>query len=131
MKEKSLGSLRAAQLLIETHETYGYDASIHCSYYSVLQYMKFVLSSTERSPIEYGKQNSHGESSHEYIIKAIRDRIENRYQARLLVDDIYDLKNQRRVADYTIMSFTEENAAECKAKAENIIIKLKQQFGNL
>lgn len=83
-------SLEAASILISTQQISGYNSSIHCSYYAVLQCMKYILNNTDNHPIDYEQQKSQGgDSSHEYIIKAIRDRIDNKYQARLLTDEIY------------------------------------------
>jgi len=129
MKEKSDKSLKAAKALIDTQQVFGYNASIHCSYYAVLQYMKFVLNETDNHPIEYRKQKSEGgESSHKFIIEAIKDRIDNKYQANLLVCEIRDLKNSRQKADYEQTNFTDEAASKCEKQAEIIIKKLNQQF---
>lgn len=129
MNHKSIMSLEAASILISAQQISGYNSSIHCSYYAVLQYMKYILNETDNHPIEYNQQKSQGgESSHEYIIKAIKDRIENKYQARLLECEIYDLKNLRIKADYTQTNFTIDNAQKCKIQAESIINKLNQQF---
>lgn len=129
MKDKSDKSLKAAEALINTQQVFGFNASIHCSYYAVLQYMKFILNEIDNHPIEYSKQKSEGgDSSHEYIIKAIKCRIENRYQADILEDNICDLKNLRVKADYTQTDFTEKTANKCKNQAEDIIKKLNQQF---
>ena len=43
MKNKSQQSLEAAQKLIGLRKPLGYNSSIHCSYYAVLQYMKICL----------------------------------------------------------------------------------------
>ena len=129
MKEKSDKSLKAAKALIDTQQVFGFNASIHCSYYAVFQYMKFILNETGDHPIEYKKQKSEGgESSHDYIIKAIKNRIGNKYQARLLEDSTYNLKDLRVKADYTQTNFTKETADRCKSLAENIINKLNQHF---
>lgn len=96
-------SQEAASILISTQQISGYNSSIHCSYYAVLQCMKYILNNTDNHPIDYEQQKSQGgDSSHEYIIKAIRDRIDNKYQARLLTDEIY--RKQKR-QDYQILYY--------------------------
>lgn len=50
MKSKALNSLKAAQRLVEAREIYGYNSSIHCSYYALLQYMKYKLATFKRIP---------------------------------------------------------------------------------
>ena len=57
MKSKALNSLKAAQRLVEARETYGYNSSIHCSYYALLQYMKYKLATFKKNPLPYEKQD--------------------------------------------------------------------------
>ena len=53
MDKKAWKSLEAAKRLIEAHKTYGYNSSIHCSYYAVLQYMKYTLTTCRINPLSY------------------------------------------------------------------------------
>lgn len=57
MKSKALNSLKAAQRLVEAREIYGYNSSIHCSYYALLQYMKYKLATFKKNPLPYEKQD--------------------------------------------------------------------------
>ena len=68
MKNKALNNLEAAQLLINNS---CYTESVHCSYYAVLQYMKYMLNTTRTRAIPYEEQEYKGEDSHERIITEI------------------------------------------------------------
>ena len=82
MKSKALNSLKAAQRLVEARETYGYNSSIHCSYYALLQYMKYKLATFKKNPLPYEKQDKKDESSHDYLLKEIKNRINNPIKER-------------------------------------------------
>lgn len=44
MKSKANDNLKSAQILIDAEQ---YTTSIHCSYYAVLEYMKYMLAKIE------------------------------------------------------------------------------------
>ena len=50
MKTKALDNLASSQLLINNRH---YTASVHCSYYAVFQYMKYMLAHTNNRPVSY------------------------------------------------------------------------------
>lgn len=129
MKRKALESLKAAQRLVETRASYGYNSSIHCSYYAILQYMKYELAECKHNPVSYDKQNEKGNgNSHEFIISEIKQRISRPQDARIFVEIVRNLKKYRVEADYTQRNFTEEESLECKEQAENAIRKLDNYF---
>jgi hypothetical protein len=132
MKSKALGSLRAAQLLINSKEEQYCTASIHCSYYAVFQYMKYMLAHTDKNPISYTLQSdkTKGKDSHEYIIEQIKLRIPKPYEARDFAQDFRVLKNDRVAADYDTRQFDIEESLECKQRADRLITKLKTYFGD-
>ena len=132
MKSKALGSLRAAQLLINSKEGQYCTASIHCSYYAVFQYMKYMLAHTDKNPISYTLQydKTKGKDSHEYIIEQIKLRIPKPYEARDFAQDFRVLKNDRVAADYDTRQFDIEESLECKQRADRLITKLKTYFGD-
>ena len=73
MKAKALSNLNSAQMLINNRQ---YTNSVHCSYYAVFQYMKYMLANTDKNPITLEMQeNNVGESSHEFIISKIKERL--------------------------------------------------------
>lgn len=128
MKKKSNKSLKAAQKLIDTREAFGYNSSVHCSYYAVFQYMKYVLANTERS-ILYPEQDNQGENSHNHILNEIVNRISNPRNGRYFKDEVKWLKSERKVADYTPRDIEQDECLECIDKAKGLISKLNQYFG--
>ena len=131
MKQKANKSLEAAQSLINTRETYGYNSSVHCSYYTVLQYMKYILAKTDRRPLAYNEQNSSSQSSHDFVIEEIVNRIKKSTDGRDFAQQVRRLKKQRVDADYTDRNFTEDESLGCKENAVGAISKLKRYFGDL
>lgn len=133
MKQKALGNLDAAQLLINTQDIKYCTASIHCSYYAVFQYMKYVLAHTDREPVSYVLQSklANDHSSHGYIIDQIKQRIVKPKDARDFVQDIRALKRDRVDADYEARLFSVDESLECRQQADRLIRKLKTYFGNI
>lgn len=104
----------------------GWTTSIHCSYYAVFQYMKYLLAEKAKLPVSYSVQdNKKDEGSHQYILNEIKNRIENDDVARKLRDRILNLRQHRVNADYRPVVFTQEEALDCKAEADAIIKNLK------
>ncbi len=126
----------AAQTLLNNKQA---TASIHCSYYAVLQYMKYMLAKTDKDPIPYTKQvaetdsSSHQflSSSHQFLIEEIQNRISNKDLRRQFNDGIRVLKRARIEADYTEKEFSLELGLMCKQNAQGLITKLKTNFGNI
>ena len=132
MKSKALGNLDVAQLLINERDERSCTASIHCSYYAVFQYMKYMLENTDRNPISYEVQseNTKVQNSHEYMILEIKQRIPKQKDARDFAQDVRALKKDRVDADYSTREFSVEESLNCKQQVEGLITKLKTYFGN-
>lgn len=132
MKAKALDNLKVAQSLIDKKETCSNTASIHCSYYAVLQYMKYILAHTD-NPISYHEQTQQTkcQSSHEYVISEIKQRVSDPKKARDFTHDVRDLKKNRVDADYSERQFSLDESLECKEQANRLISKLKCYFGNI
>lgn len=130
MKKKSHNSLLVAQELINRKGIFC-TQSVHCSYYAVLQRMKYVLANLKNNPIPYDKQTSDEKSSHEKILDEIKNRINNPKNKRKFAEEFRNLKNERKMADYTDKQFNEEESADCKQRAESLLYKLKDFFGDL
>lgn len=127
MNKKAFESLEAAKRLVETRESYGYNSSIHCSYYAVLQYMKYALATCKTNPLSYEKQSEKKiGSSHEFILNEVKNRIDNIRNAKKFAETVRNLKKLRVEADYTQRNFSEEESLDCKEQAEGAINKLKQ-----
>lgn len=131
MKSKALNSLKAAQRLVEARETYGYNSSIHCSYYALLQYMKYKLATSKKNPLLYEKQDKKDESSHDYLLMEIKNRINNPIKERKFSEIFKNLKSLRVLADYGQTDITEDESLECKEQAESAIKKLNQYLGEV
>ena len=133
MKTKAIGNLEAAETLINKQEEKYYTASIHHAYYAVFQYMKYVLAHTDMQPLSYEEQTekSGGKGSHKYLIKQIKQRINNSKKARKFVQAVRELKEARVDADYRIRQFTQEESLACKQQAEELITKLIMYFEDL
>lgn len=128
MKKKACSSLESAQILINNKQS---NASIHCSYYAVFQYMKYMLAHTQKNAISYENQDKPGDDSHEYIIEEIKKRIKDPKNGKNFVEGVRSLKKHRKLADYTTMSFSLDESTEQKQNAEGLITKLKTYFGNI
>ena len=133
MKAKSIGYLGVAQTLINKQEEISCTVSVHCSYYAVLMYMKYILAQTDRQPLSYEEQDeaANGKSSHEYVIEQIKRRIDRPRAGLDFAQGVNTLKKRRVKADYSTRQFSVEESLECKQLAEGLIAKLKMYFGNL
>ena len=135
MKTKATSSLDAAQVLIDKEEEGYYTASIHCTYYAVFQYIKYVLANTDTEPLSYEEQTAQAKGkrmgSHDFVIEQIRQRIGDRKAGQKFVQATSNLKKKRVDADYSTRQFTLEESLACKQKAEELIAKLKMYFGDL
>ena len=113
MEKKSQENIAAADTLIQA----GYcNASIHCSYYAVLQFMKYTLDTKGLCP--YNKQDeSQGKSSHE----AILSELSNNWcscsdgQRKKFIDAFRFLKKARTDADYKESKTFNKKDAEAMA----------------
>lgn len=106
----------------------GWTTSVHCSYYAVFQYMKYLLAEKAVIPISYEEQDAQDEDSHKYVINEIKNRINDINTARSIRDRILNLKRRRVEADYKPTIFTQEEALDCKVEADAIIKNLKALF---
>ncbi len=130
MKIKANKNIQSAQILIDQKQ---YTSSVHCSYYAVFQYMKHMLANTDKNPITLANQDAHkGDSSHEYILIEIKNRINARpHLVRAFTETLRLLKNERVEADYHQREFDDVEGLTCKNRAEGLIANLKTFFGNI
>ncbi len=134
-KEKAQNNLAAAQFLINQQCVKYYAPSVHCSYYAVFQYMKYMLAHATNNPLTYERQKENAyankSDSHVYILGEIEHRIDKRKDAIEFAIDVRDLKRRRVSADYEINKITLDESLECIKCAEGLIARLKRYFGNL
>lgn len=131
MKKKANDNLTSAQMLINNKQ---FTTSVHCSYYAVFQYMKYMLANTERSPINLIEQDSNSRSidSHEHILREVKERLNTTPKnTRNFVDLVRVLKKKRIEADYTTKNINEDESLDCIEQANGAISKLKTYFGNI
>lgn len=137
MLNKSDKYFNIGSMILNDNEQY-HTASVHCFYYSVLQYMKYLLNSikTEDKPISYSEQETNsGESSHEYIFNEIFNRINcngpaNLKKLKTLKEDIRLLKKARVEADYKQTTYSQEDCLNYKGLAENSKKALKYFYND-
>ncbi|WP_338762030.1 HEPN domain-containing protein [Bernardetia sp. ABR2-2B] len=107
LKKKSKDNLKAAQKLID--EGF-YASSIHCSYYSCLQFIKFIYIEDEDFITDC---NNKEKNSHNIIINKVLDEICEKadYKEEIRINKfLQDLKKTRVDADYNEVEITEEEA---------------------
>lgn len=102
LKQKSLFNIESAELLISNNL---YCSSVHCSYYSCLQLLKFTIKDFFK--IDYSvldtKIISGNLGSHQFIINFVMNEIKSnvgRHEARNFKRSIMDLKQFRTQSDY-------------------------------
>jgi len=130
LKEKSEFNIKAAELLIE--ETY-YASSVHCSYYSCFQLLKFVIKDFFKVDYETLSTNISlsSKSSHQYIIDFIAGEImnlSNRVESRKFKHNINDLKHYRLESDYENIEVNIEKGKKALSKAQEIRTYIKSKF---
>lgn len=103
LKQKSEDNLKAANLLVNGVEPYCC-SSIHCSYYSVIQLMKYILCS--KCAIDYDKQDEEKSSlklgTHVYVFNKIFELTPNFTHSEEDIHKIY--KNFEKLKKYRIES---------------------------
>lgn len=100
LKDKSDFNKDAAELLIDNNL---YASSVHCSYYSVFQRMKYGYKTKEKLSEEAysSRYNSSGvKNSHVFLINNFCSLITNSHERRNLKTKIKDLKTFRVESDY-------------------------------
>lgn len=134
MLYRANNNLKAAQRIIDGKDESYCFASVHCSYYAVFQFMKYLLANLKVDPISYEKQAEicSGNSSHEVIIGKIRDHLpgKNYKKERDLVEAIRILKKQRGEADYSNAKFTIEQCLDIIGDAKALMSKLQTLFND-
>lgn len=131
MREKTDANIEAAKFLINSEDGIHCNASIHCSYYAVLQYMKFILHNLKNAPVSYDTQKEKGgQSSHDYIYGEIVNRLThcNLNDLRNYKNGFTSIKKHRVEADYSTKTFQLEDCLTCKQCAERLISFLRSQF---
>lgn len=124
IKYKAEENLEAAKILNDSRK---FTSSVHCSYYAILQIMKYALS--EKCNISYEKQNEKREQdSHLYIRDEILFQLRN-ISVRASIKRKFDVaKALRRKADYLEDKIEDVDSLGMYDDAMALINKLKKEF---
>lgn len=122
---KSRENIDAAQKLIDTGF---YTSSVHCSYYSVFQIIKYILNHSFN--IDYKAQNSQiAYNSHESLFIELYNKESSPTFRRDMRARFDFIKEQRKKADYENCDpFTDEESITVKEKSEVLRNKLKSKY---
>lgn len=118
---KSEENLEVANFL---HDENFFCSSVHCSYYSSFQLMLYVLyeyyNYSEQDYYNTNEVNNAG--SHNYLINLIRNEIRkiNKDSIRDFDNNIRDLKELRKNADYKQIKIFARDSSEAINKSEKI-----------
>lgn len=124
MKDKAQSNIDLATRLLNDGDDYSANASIHCSYYAVVQYMKHTLASDPLSPISLRDQdaNAAGAGSHNYLITETASRLSQSARGRhSFRQRVRNLKQLRVVADYSSTIVGQRDGKRCLEEAKSLI----------
>ncbi len=124
LKNKSEFNIDGAELLIDN---YLFAPSIHCSYYSVFQLMKYIYCTKNNITYEEYSlvaKNQKG-SSHNHLIRNFCDLNSNIRERRFLKRKIDDLKASRIKSDYDNFQVDLEFSNKALRKAKELLIEIK------
>lgn len=120
LNNKSEFNLDGAQLLIDNNL---YAPSIHCSYYSVFQKLKYKY--VLKKNISYDDLTqmiiSDSRNTHKYVIEEFCNFIQDRYKKRELRNKINDLKAFRVESDYEDLEINYDKSNLALTKSKEII----------
>lgn len=124
MKDKAQSNIDLATRLLNDGDDYSANASIHCSYYAVVQYMKHTLASDSLRPISLIDQdaNAGGAGSHNYPITETATRLSQDATCQLAFRRrVRNLKQLRVVADYKSDIVGQSDGEKCLEEAKSLI----------
>lgn len=132
LKEKSEFNLEAAKLLIENNL---FAPSVHCSYYSVFQLLKYLYIKGKKISFDELSQRIQNDNrnTHRYLIEefclylqTLNNQEFDHYSIRNIKRDINDLKQFRTESDYDDIEIDISKGDKALRKSEDIILKLKK-----
>lgn len=131
LKNKSEFNLDGAKLLIANN---CYAPSVHCSYYSVFQFLKHKFIRLKNITYIVFSQNSRNDvrTSHKYLIDEFCLHLQSDsgnklsiFEVRSLKRDIEDLKQFRVESDYDNVQIDSEASRKALSLSESILKRLK------
>jgi len=85
-----------------------YNQSVVCYYYSVLQWMMYILAERVVAPVSYVEQAPMGEDKHHWLCEEIKGRISNPNYRNQFSEAFEKLRECRLEADYETKQFTKD-----------------------
>lgn len=127
LKEKSNFNLTATELL-QNNSLFA--PSVHCSYFSCLQLVKFAIIENLNVTSEDLNKEVHGKDSHKYLINKIGDEIRNysREEHTIFIRNINGLKKFRVESDYGEIEVTTTESYKALENAKEIRKQLIKIF---
>lgn len=132
LKNKSEFNFDSAALLIEEDK---FAPSVHCSYYSVFQLMKYLYVEIKKISYQNLNQNiiSDKRNTHKYLIEEFCLHLQsdsgcklNRFEVRELKNDIQDLKQFRLESDYDDIEINYKKSTQALGLSDSILKRLKK-----
>lgn len=124
--EKSDKNILAADLLVVKEF---YSSSIHCYYYSTFQLMSHIIFNVFNVDENQFRENIKGKNSHNYLINLFRnDLILGGQDIRVIGNDLRDLKQLRRDADYTQKVVTKSNSSSARHFSVKLNSAIKKMY---
>lgn len=124
---KSNMSMKAATTLVSSKNQGCWNSSIHCSYYSLLQMMMYMLVDVKRPPCSMENIVNKGDT-HMRIKEAVVLEICSPKERVSFITGFDMLKRMRVKADYTTEQFSQEMCLELKEKSESLRNKVVSYF---
>ena len=131
LRNKSEFNFDSAAILINEDK---YAPSVHCSYYSVFQLMKYLYVQNKKISYENLNQSiiSDKRNTHKYLIEEFCLHLQsdsrcklNKFQVRDLKKDIQDLKQFRLESDYDDIEINHKKSTQALGLSESILKRLK------
>ncbi len=128
LNAKSDTTLVAANQLLTSYKDAYATQSVHGFYYSVLQFMKYILANAKTNQISYEQQiTDGGDNSHKYLYDKILLMLDfTPADQRHFTEDFRNLKRARVEADYSTGTFTMEQALDYRLLADGLRALLKR-----
>ncbi len=124
--EKSNNNILAADLMVANEF---YSSSIHCYYYSTFQLMSHIIFNLFNVDENQFRKKIKGKNSHNYLINHFRnDLIMGGQDIRVIGNDLRDLKQLRREADYTQKVITKSNSSSARHFSLKLNNEIKKMY---
>lgn len=124
--EKSDKNILAADLMVDNEY---YSSSIHCYYYSTFQLMSHIVFNVFNVDEDQFGEKIKGKNSHNYLINLFRnDLILGGQDIRVIGNDLRDLKQLRRDADYTQKDITKSNCSSARHFSVKLNVAIKKIY---